>query len=273
MNSICAAKSCFHKTLTTGLSCVLFFAAVTLDSADAAGERLSDTLEVRRFSIERRSAVRGERRYKGVLAADGRGRARLAIYWRHPMPFSEVTDYLACSDMIWRNGKVFVWAYHGIAEDYLELDARALDEHSFLSGDEQLRDLLPHILGVASLALSGRDDPDVCDLAMSCFFRNPVHQTPYESNIAVADVDRLNRSSCLPSSVLDLLHEPPTGRTFERVDHADGAVTWVMRRDTAACPLVGVEVGSKLDIGPCDVESIFDPNSVGKWDMVRMAFG
>lgn len=207
--------------------------------------------------------ILGHCRLDGLMASDG-SQHRIAIYWIEPAVFRDRTFFLGYSDFIFSQKMVHYWIY-GVSQP-----------GTFGFSDKESDPLLPRDVSVESVARSAlailsriRSEPDKTDIPLEVgrFFHKSRGQTGYSYEVPSSETSSDHVSGSRASDV-QIMNALPYGRKYSKETRSDGALVWRTQRVLYGPPVVSVTVKPVSGMETYDADSIFNPETLGRWKRI-----
>ena len=205
----------------------------------------------------------GRGRFDGLMACDG-SHYRVAIYWIEPAVYHDNTFFLGYSDFIFNGDVAHYWIY-GVSQP------GTFDLSDNKSGPLLPRDVSVESVARSALAIAGRirseqqnaDNP----LEIGRFFRQSRDKAEYSYEVPSGQTSN-GQTSGSNASDEQILNALPFGRKYSKEIRSDGALVWRAQRVMDGPHVARVTVkpvsGIKIDYA----DSVFDPETLGRWTLI-----
>jgi len=241
--------------------------AAQCSSLRAVGHRAYDLL------ITRQSDTYHPRTYRGLLASDG-SRHRIAFYWRDPTAECEETGALAFSDFLFRSGTVSYWHHKDPNEKHtVSLEPLPPAEVAQFPIDNKFASILQAILQVV---VHNRTAPRSSEnsLATASFFQKARGRHHFAHTVAPATREEAQGASATTSGQgnFSVLNQLPFGREYCKRMDQEGSIVWQVSKAAVPMQKVTVAVRPRRLLDTTVMHDAFDPNTLGRWSAVPLAY-
>lgn len=210
----------------------------------------------------------GNGRIDGLMVSNG-SRHRIAIYWIEPAVYRDHTFFLGYSDFIFTKEKVYYWV-HGVGKP-ATFDLSDVNSNPLLPRDVSVTSVARSALAIANRIMSEPHKEDTT-LEVGKFFRQSRDHADY--SYEVPSEGQINDESFVSSSSdVEILNNLPFGRKYSKQMHTDGTVVWRAQRVLDGPRVSRVTVKPVSYMRADDAGSMFDPETLGRWNLVAEPYG
>lgn len=206
-------------------------------------------------------------RLYGRMVSDGASH-RTAIYWIEPTPLREGTHFLRYGDFLVSRDAVRYRIDGPLDTKSFSFCGNAHD--ALLPQDSSATSVVRCALGILACIKNTENDTDT-PLGVGRFFAESGRRSDSTLEILPSEADSRRRMLRTTGDV-DQLNALPYGRRYSKITPDDGTVIWRAERAIDNHPLFAVTVRPMPDANQVAIDEVFDPNTLGTWNLVPEAY-